>query len=200
MEGPARETAGISDDNITNMTIIIAFIAVAAGGFAIYIYNRLIRLQNMTNEAWSGIDVQLKKRYELIPGLVKTVEGYAAHERNLFESITRLRSQGISASNVHDQETAEVALSKALGNLFVVVENYPELKANQNFLELQREISAVENDLQRARRYYNGTVRNYNILIEQFPSNLIAGMAGHKQRAFFDLKNETERSVPKIIK
>jgi len=180
--------------------MVIVFIALTAIVvlYFIYIYNRLIRLQNMTNEAWSGIDVQLKKRYELVPMLVKAVAGYARHEKNLLESITQLRSQGINANTIKDQEMAEVGLSKALGNLFVVVEGYPDLKANQNFLELQREISKVEHDLQRARRYYNGSVRNYNILIEQFPSNLVANIASHKQRDYFDIKNETERSVPEI--
>ena len=153
---------------------------------------------NYVREAWSGIDVQLKKRHDLIPRLVETVQGYASHERNLFESITSLRTQGMSASSVKDTETAEVGLSKALGKLFVVVENYPELKASQNFLELQRDISKVENDLQKARRYYNGTVRNYNILIEQFPSSLVAGVAGHRQREFFDIGNESERSAPEF--
>jgi LemA protein len=152
----------------------------------------------MLEEAWSGIDVQLQKRYDLIPNIVKVVQGYAAHEKNLFESITRLRSKGMDATNIHDQETAEVGLSKALGSLFVVVENYPELKANQNFLELQKELSLVENDLQRARRYYNGSVRNYNILIEQFPSKFVAGAANHQKREFFDIKNETERNVPDV--
>jgi len=152
----------------------------------------------MLEEAWSGIDVQLQKRYDLIPNIVKVVQGYAAHEKNLFESITRLRSKGMEATNVYDQETAEVGLSKALGSLFVVVENYPELKANQNFLELQKELSLVENDLQRARRYYNGSVRNYNILIEQFPSKIVANAANHRQREFFDIKNETERAVPDV--
>ncbi len=180
--------------------MVIVFIALTSivVVYFIYIYNRLIRLQNMTNEAWSGIDVQLKKRYELVPMLVKAVAGYARHEKNLLESITQLRSQGINANTVKDQEMAEAGLSKALGNLFVVVESYPDLKANQNFLELQREISKVEHDLQRARRYYNGSVRNYNILIEQFPSNLVANIASHKQRDYFDIKNETERSVPGI--
>lgn len=142
--------------------------------------------------------MQLKKRHDLIPLLVKTVKGYAAHERTLLETITSLRSKGMSASSIRDSESAEVALSKALGKLLVVVENYPELKASQNFLELQRDISKVENDLQKARRYYNGTVRNYNILIEQFPSNLVAKVAGHNQRDFFDIGNESEKTVPDI--
>src|SRR5690606_23241272 len=134
----------------------------------IFIYNKLITLRAMVDEAWSGIDVQLKKRHDLIPNLVKTVQGYATHEKSLFENITRLRNLSIEAKSVKEQEEAEVGLSGALGRLFAVVENYPDLKANQNFLELQKELAVVENDLQRARRYYNGSVRNYNILVEQF--------------------------------
>lgn len=180
------------------MIVLILAISALILFYFVFVYNKLIRLRNMVNEAWSGIDVQLKKRHELIPLLVKTVEGYATHEKNLFENITRLRAQGINATSVKNQEVAEVGLTKAIDNLFVVAENYPELKANQNFLELQREIAKVEHDLQRARRYYNGSVRNYNILIEQFPSNLVANAASHKQRDYFDLKNETERKVPDI--
>jgi len=120
--------------------LLIIAIVVVCGGFFLYIYNRLVRLKNYVMEAWSGIDVQLKKRHDLIPRLVETVQGYASHERNLLEVITSLRTQGMSASSVKDTETAEVGLSKALGKLFVIVENYPELKASQNFLELQRAI------------------------------------------------------------
>jgi len=189
---------GFNQHLIPVALFIIAIVLLLCGGIFLYIYNRLVRLVNYVREAWSGIDVQLKKRHDLIPRLVETVKGYASHERNLLEAITVLRTQGMSASSVKDTETAEVGLSKALGKLFVVVENYPELKASQNFLELQRDISKVENDLQKARRYYNGTVRNYNILIEQFPSSLVAGVAGHRQREFFDIGNESERSVPEF--
>ena len=161
-------------------------------------YNRLVRLVNYVREAWSGIDVQLKKRHDLIPLLVTTVKSYASHERNLLEAITKLRTKGMSATSLRETETAEIELSKALGKLFVVVENYPDLKASQNFLELQKDISKVENDLQKARRYYNGTVRNYNILIEQFPSSLVAKLAGHSQKEFFDIGNESERAVPDV--
>lgn len=181
------------------MTVVIISLVILTIVYFVYIYNTLIRLRTMLNEAWSGIDVQLQKRHDLIPNIVKVVQGYAAHEKNLFESITKLRSQGINADNIKDQEVAEVGLSQALGSLFVVVENYPELKANQNFLELQRDLSTVENDLQRARRYYNGSVRNYNILIEQFPSMFVAKAANHTQRDFFDIKNQTERSAPVIV-
>ena len=164
------------------MAIIIIAIVAICGVFLLVVYNRLVRLVNYVREAWSGIDVQLKKRHDLIPLLVTTVKSYASHERNLLEAITKLRTKGMSATSLRETETAEIELSKALGKLFVVVENYPDLKASQNFLELQKDISKVENDLQKARRYYNGTVRNYNILIEQFPSSLVAKLAGHSQK------------------
>ncbi len=180
------------------MSVIIIALLVLILIYIIYTYNQLIRLRTMLNEAWSGIDVQLQKRHDLIPNIVKTVEGYATHEKKLFENIAHLRSLGINANSQKDQEQAEVGLSKALDTLFVVVENYPELKANQNFLELQRELAVVEHDLQRSRRYYNGSVRNYNILIEQFPSMLVAKLSNHKQREFFDIKNESERAVPDV--
>lgn len=180
------------------MAIIIIAIVAICGVFLLVVYNRLVRLVNYVREAWSGIDVQLKKRHDLIPLLVTTVKSYASHERNLLEAITKLRTKGMSATSLRETETAEIELSKALGKLFVVVENYPDLKASQNFLELQKDISKVENDLQKARRYYNGTVRNYNILIEQFPSSLVAKLAGHSQKEFFDIGNESERAVPDI--
>lgn len=180
------------------MTIIIIVIVAICGVFLLVVYNRLVRLVNYVREAWSGIDVQLKKRHDLIPLLVTTVKSYASHERNLLEAITKLRTRGMSATSLRETESAEIELSKALDKLFVVVENYPDLKASQNFLELQSDISKVENDLQKARRYYNGTVRNYNILIEQFPSSLVAKLAGHSQKEFFDIGNESERAVPDI--
>ncbi len=180
------------------MTIIIIVIVAICGVFLLVVYNRLVRLVNYVREAWSGIDVQLKKRHDLIPLLVTTVKSYASHERNLLEAITKLRTRGMSATSLRETESAEIELSKALDKLFVVVENYPDLKASQNFLELQSDISKVENDLQKARRYYNGTVRNYNIMIEQFPSSLVAKLTGHRQKEFFDIGNESERAVPDI--
>jgi LemA protein len=180
------------------MAIIIIAIVAICGVFLLVVYNRLVRLVNYVREAWSGIDVQLKKRHDLIPLLVTTVKSYASHERNLLEAITKLRTRGMSATSLRETESAEIELSKALDKLFVVVENYPDLKASQNFLELQSDISKVENDLQKARRYYNGTVRNYNIMIEQFPSSLVAKLTGHRQKEFFDIGNESERAVPDI--
>ncbi len=183
---------------LSPMTIIIIVIVAICGVFLLVVYNRLVRLVNYVREAWSGIDVQLKKRHDLIPLLVTTVKSYASHERNLLEAITKLRTRGMSATSLRETESAEIELSKALDKLFVVVENYPDLKASQNFLELQSDISKVENDLQKARRYYNGTVRNYNIMIEQFPSSLVAKLTGHRQKEFFDIGNESERAVPDI--
>lgn len=180
------------------MGIILILVLVLLGVYLIYIYNRFITLSNLTDEAWSGIDVQLQKRHDLVPTLVEVVKNYAAHEKSLLENITKLRNEGIQPHSVKEQETIEVGLSKALGNLFVVVEDYPELKANENFLGLQKDISAVEHDLQRARRYYNGTVRNYNILVEQFPSMWVAKVTQHKQRDFFDIKDETQRAIPTV--
>lgn len=166
--------------------------------YAIYIYNKLIRNRTMVDEAWSGIDVHLKKRYDLIPNLVNTVKGYAAHEKELFEKLAELRAAGMGANNLKDQATAETGITRALGQLFAIAENYPELKANQNFIELQREVAGIETELQRARQYYNGTVRNYNIMIEQFPSNLIANATHHVPAEFFELSSDAERSVPEI--
>lgn len=180
------------------IAVLIIAIFIAFAFYGIWIYNRLVRLRNMTEEAWSGIDVQLKKRYDLIPNLIKTVKAYAVHEKGLFEEITKLRSRAMAADNLKEQEAIEDALSKALGKLMVVVENYPDLKADRNFLELQRELARVEHDLQAARRYYNGTVRDYNILVEQFPSNLIAQTTGYGKREFFEIANEEERMVPDV--
>jgi LemA protein len=179
------------------VTLFIIAIVVACGGFFLFIYNRLVRLVNYVREAWSGIDVQLKKRHDLIPRLVETVKGYASHERTLFEVITSLRTQGMSASSVKESETAEVGLSKALGKLFVVVENYPELKASQNFLELQRELTDTEDKIQAARRFYNGNVRDFNIKIETFPSNIVAGMLNFTKREFFAAE-ESEKEVVNV--
>lgn len=142
--------------------------------------------------------MQLKKRHELIPRLVDVVKGYASHEKNLLEHIAELRSIAVQETDVQAQEKVQIGIAKDLGKLFVIVENYPELKANENFAELQREISKVEHDLQRARRYYNGSVRDLNTKIQQFPSNLIASMFKFEEQVFFDIQNETERAVPKI--
>ena len=163
----------------------------------IAIFNGLIRLKNRTDEAWSDIDVQLKRRHDLIPNLIETVKGYAAHEKQAFESVTNARTKAISAQGIEEKAKAENALSNTLKTLFAVAEAYPDLKANANFLELQRELSDTENKIQAARRFYNGNVRDINIKIETFPSRIIAGMLGFKKREFF-AADEEEKEVPEV--
>jgi LemA protein len=167
---------------------------------AIIIYNRLVRTRQMTNEAWSGIDVQLKRRAELVPNLVETVQGYAAHERRLLEEVTTLRGQAraLPGDDVIHRAEVERALSIAIGRLLALAESYPELKASGNFLELQQELARLENEIQMARRYYNGAVRNQNVLVQSFPSNLVAGMFGFGTRDYFELSSEAERAVPQV--
>ena len=178
--------------------IILAVVAAALVYVAVA-FNRLVRTRQMANEAWSGIDVQLKRRSELVPNLVDTVKGYAAHERSVLEEVTQLRgaARAVPAGDVAARAQAEGALSAALGKLFALAENYPDLKASNNFLDLQQQLSSLENELQMARRYYNGTVRNLNVLVQSFPSNLIAGLFGFGTRAFFQL-GEGEGAVPQV--
>lgn len=168
-------------------------IAVVLGLVAMY--NGFVRLKNRTQEAWSDIDVQLKRRHDLIPNLVETVKGYAAHEKSTFEEVTQARANAISASQSGDiaqQGKAENMLSGALKSLFAVSENYPDLKANQNFLDLQRQLTDTEDKIQAARRFYNGNVRDFNMMIQSFPNNMMAGMFGFKAFAFFDLDGSPE--------
>jgi LemA protein len=154
----------------------------------------------MAHEAWRGIDVQLKRRSDLIPNVVEAVKGYAAHERNVLQEVTALRgaARALPQGDVAARAQAESALSVAVGKLFAVAEAYPDLKASANFLNLQNQLCEVENDPQIARRYYNGAVRNLNMLVQSFPSNLIAGLAGFAQRDFFELADASERAVPQV--
>jgi LemA protein len=161
--------------------IIVAIIVI----WAIALYNRFVRLNTRTDEAWSDIDVQMKRRYDLIPNLVETVKGYATHEREAFENVTKARSAAMGAQSVADHAQAENMLAGALKSLFAIAEAYPDLKANQNFLELQRELSDTENKIQAARRFYNGNVRDLNTTIDSFPSNLIARAFHFVKREFF---------------
>jgi LemA protein len=179
----------------------IIFIATAAVLYAIIMFNSLVRTRQMANEAWSGIDVQLKRRSELVPNLVESVKGYANHERSVLEEVTQLRNAAreIAKDNVAGRAQAEQALTVAIGKLVALAENYPDLKANANFLELQHELSHLEDELQMARRYYNGTVRNQNVLVQSFPSNLIAGIFGFAPRDYFELSDATERDVPQVV-
>lgn len=177
--------------------VFLGFIVLSAF-YGIGIYNRLVKLSTLVDEAWSGIDVQLKKRYNLIPNLVETVKGYASHEKETFENVTKARSQAQNATTVEGQQAAENQLNKALINLYAVAEQYPELKANENFLNLQNELSVIEGDIEKSRRYYNGTTRDYNILIDSFPSNIIAGITNFKKAAFFEIDIEAERENPQV--
>lgn len=179
------------------LAVFVALLVILAL-YGVGIYNRLVKLKNLVAEAWSGVDVQLKKRYDLIPNLVETVKGYAAHEKDTFENVTRARAAAQQASTVEGHQAAEKNLNTALMNLIAVAERYPDLKANTNFLELQRSLSAVEGDIEKARRYYNGTVRDQNTLIESFPSNLIANSAGFTKSAFFELENPAEKNAPSV--
>ena len=166
--------------------------------YGVSIYNRLVKLKTMVEEAWSSIDVMLKKRHDLIPNLVETVKGYATHERETFDSVTRARAAAMGANTVGEKEIAEKNLSQAMVNLNAVAEQYPDLKANTNFLQLQGELSALEGDIEKSRRYYNGTVRENNILVETFPSNILANMFKFTKAAFFELDNVAERIVPNV--
>lgn len=156
--------------------------------WVIFTFNSLVRLRNRVKEAWSDIDVQLKRRYDLIPNLVETVKGYASHEQSAFEKVTKARAEALAGGGTaHDQAERENMLTGALKSIFAIAEAYPDLKANTNFLELQRELSDTENKIQASRRFYNGNVLELNTRIETFPTNTIAGMFGFKKEEFFDL-------------
>ena len=165
--------------------------------WAVAVYNGLIRLKNRVDEAWSDIDVQLKRRYDLIPNLVNTVKGYAAHEKEVFEKVTEARTRAMGAQSAGDKAQAENALSQTLKSLFAVAEAYPDLKANQNFLELQRELTDTEDKIQASRRFYNGNVRDFNTTIQVFPNNIFAGMLGFSAREFFEAA-EGEKEPVKV--
>ena len=161
--------------------------------WALGVYNRLVRLKALVDESWSGIDVQLKRRYDLVPNLVAVVKQYSIHEQTVLENVTRMRSASMHAGSINERAAAEAGLTQALKTLFAVVENYPELKANENFASLQRDLTALENEIQLARRYYNGTARNYNIGVQTLPASIIAGMSGFHKVPYFELASSAER-------
>lgn len=173
-------------------------IAAALVFWFIAVYNKLIKLRNMKEEGWSGIDVQLKRRSNLIPNLLESVKGYMKHESGVLENVTELRTQSMNATTVGSKIAAESALTRSLGKLFAVAENYPDLKASQNFIDLQDELATLEDEIQMARRYYNGTVRNLNVGIETFPNSIVAGMFDFEKAEFFEIENEADRAVPKV--
>ena len=176
-------------------------VVVIVGGlllWAVSIYNRLVRNRNLVEEGWSGIETQLKRRSNLIPNLVEAVKGYMGQEKGVLEKVTEMRSRTGQAATPAERGKAEGLLGQALANVFAVAEAYPELKSNQNFLDLHEQLAGVEDEIQLARRYYNGTVRNLNILIESFPSNLVANMFGFLQAEFFEIEDEGDRAVPQV--
>ncbi|MFA5383464.1 MAG: LemA family protein [Eubacteriales bacterium] len=178
--------------------IVLVVIAVLILAFA-GIYNKLVRLKNTVKSSWSDIDVQLKKRYDLVPNLVETVKGYAAHEKTVFQKVTEARSSAMQTSSPADKAKAENILGETLKSLFAVAEAYPELKANANFMQLQTQLQELENNIEYARRYYNAVVRDYNITIESVPSNIVASMFKFKQEEFFELgEPEAERKPVKV--
>lgn len=182
---------------MTTLTVLLAILA-ALAAFVIGIYNKLVKNKNLVEEGWSGIDTQLKRRANLIPNLIETVKGYAQHEREALEAVTSLRTRAMSASDVEERGQAEGLLSSALGKLFAVAEAYPDLKANENFIGLQDDLSEIENEIQLARRYYNGTARNMNVLVESFPSNIVAGFFSFDKAKFFEIDNPEDRAVPQV--
>ncbi len=180
-------------------TIVILAIIAAIVLYGIMIYNKLVKNRQMVEEGWSGIDVQLKRRSNLVPNLVSAVKGYMKHEKGLLERITELRARASEAGDQPEARgKAEQALSGALANLFVAMENYPDLKANENVMELQEALQTVEDEIQMSRRYYNGAVRNNNVLVESFPSNLVANWFKFHKGEFFEIEDDADRAVPKV--
>jgi len=177
---------------------IILGLVVVFGFWLVAVYNGLIRLKNQTDEAWSDIDVQLKRRYDLIPNLIETVKGYAKHEKEVFENVTNARAKAMGAQSPEEKGKAENMLSGALKSLFAVAENYPQLRASENFAKLQDELSDTENKIQASRRFYNGNVRDFNTKIQVFPNNMIAQRLGFKAREFFELEEEAAKEAPKV--
>ena len=177
--------------------IVLALVLVVVF-WGIGVYNGLIRLRNMKDEGWSGIDVQLKRRHDLVGNLVNSVKGYMAHEKDVLEEIARMRSVAQNAAGVAQSAQAEGQLSQALGRLFAVMENYPQLRANENVMQLQNTLTSLEDEIQLARRYYNGTVREYNTRTEVFPASIIARQYGFQKAEFFELDSVAEREVPQV--
>jgi LemA protein len=177
--------------------VLLGIVVVLVFG-AIAIYNGLVQLRNRVRNAWSQIDVQLKRRHDLIPNLVETVKGYAGHEKQTLENVIKARNQALQATGVANQARAEGELSGALGRLLAIVEQYPNLKANENFLSLQEELSSTENRIGFARQNYNDEVMRYNTKIEVFPNNILSGMFGFGKEEFFEIEDATQREVPQV--
>lgn len=182
------------------MTWIILAVLVGIVVYGVSLYNTLVKNRQMAGEGWSGIDVQLKRRADLIPNLLEAVKGYMSHEKELLEEVTRLRSQAVAGNTGSPEQRASIegALSGALGRLMAVAESYPDLKASENFKEFQQALEETENELSMSRRYYNGAVRNLNVSVETFPSVLIANQFGFVKAEYFEIEEEADRAVPKV--
>jgi len=178
----------------------LIILSVLALGFFYFtgVYNKLVRKRTMVEEGWSGIDVQLKKRYNLIPNLIETVKGYAGHEKETLNEVISARNSALKAEGITSKVKAEKQLNSALSNIFALAEAYPDLKANQNFLHLQQELSSMEGDIEKARRYYNATVRESNVVVESFPSNIVANMFDFGLAEFFEVEDQDQREAPKV--
>lgn len=183
--------------DVSFLAVLIVSVIVLLILYFISVYNRLIKQRNMCDEGWSGITVQLKRRSDLIPNIVSSVKGYASHEKDTLEKVVAMRNAAMSATAPQEKIAAENALTQSLKSLFALAEAYPDLKANQNFLQLQNTLSEIENDIQNARRYYNATVRDFNTTIGSFPSNLIASKYNFTKKDFFDVP-ESEQAVPTV--
>ena len=184
--------------HLTNVGYVIGVLLVGAALYVVVCYNRLVRAQNMLQEGWSGVDVQLRRRADLVPNLIETVKGYAAHEHGIFEDLADKRAQSLAANTVTGQIAAEQAMQGALGRLFGVAEAYPELKADANFRQLQTELEQIEDQVQLARRYYNGVAREMNTRVQSFPGNLVAARFGFTAASYFELGDEAARAAPRV--
>jgi LemA protein len=180
--------------------LIVLAVIVLVGLYVVSLYNGLVSKRQAVKEGWSGIDVQLKRRSDLIPNLLESVKGYMSHEKGVLEEVTKLRTQAQAASGAapHERAAIEGALSGALGRLMAVAEAYPDLKASQNFLDFQKSLQEIEDEIQLSRRYYNGAVRNMNVAVESFPSNLVANQFGFGKEEFFEIEDAADRAVPKV--
>lgn len=181
---------------MTNIIITVSFLLIIT--FFIVLYNGFISKRNRVEEAFSGIDIILKKRFDLIPNLIEAVKGYMSHEKETFSSIVNLRNQALSTNNPDERLKLDQKLNNAVGSVFALAESYPDLKANTNFLSLQSDLGEIETEIERSKRYYNGTVRDYNIAVESFPGNLIAGIFGFPKKDYLELKEQDQRETPKV--
>jgi len=178
--------------------IVIVSVVILLGIYVIILYNSFVSKRNMLEEALSGIDVILKKRFDLIPNLVEAVKGYLTHEKETLANIVNLRNQALNAGSEDEKLELDKKLGSAVGTIFALAENYPDLKANTNFLSLQEELSEIETEIERSKRYYNATVREYNIAVESFPGNLVANSFGFPKKNFLEIENEKQRETPKV--